>query len=941
MKMIPRGLAVLGTLATSTLISFLIDGGTTATLGFTTKVLHSLGGILKNNLDGSLFNQLLDAKNNYSAVLNHDLEKAYKASLKNTFNELRKEFYSEEGITMSLIAQINIRFNNITTEEFNKKTSIERLFFKPLEEALSNQVLIDSIFRDKKEVQLDTIVKDILLNCPNVEYPYFVDTDKDREKLLDIICRDFNKKFLSHFNNELKLNKNAETVYHTNLLQACVKNLTEIIDGQKTLLSNQTTLKNDLKELIKFSSWNKLDMEILKSQNSQILTQINEVKEILTTNYSPVLKVYDKRPDHIDMMDRSQFESLFTDFVGRSDELNLIFDFLEDEGQFLWLMIEGPSGSGKSRLANEACLRSREIGWESGFAPMDQNKNFNWGNFRPVKDTLIVFDFVRSRKEDIRHILESCKIIEDVLHHKSSPKIRVLLLERYFDENLIYSLDSVSLRYNYFGRTGEESTPLHLPEMGEDTKWLMLEQIFGGADNEENLLKRKTEILQQISQQDPLNRPLFTLFSGIALTEGQNIAGWDTQQIIHYYLKIQEENLWSRNNLWHKHKSSLKNLLWLATICEYLVYADMEYIIDNTEGLIDFELNDENDENLDELFSAFKEIGRLVEYPGLKPDILGEYFIVKHIEDLSKSPKKRLRKVVISLLELAWELRPENTAWMTYLTADNFGSSQGYATIEHFLLSTSIRDSESFNAEDFMLEMGILFYNNQCHSKAIDYLSNTILTDNHIAVNMLALCQSHINNHTAAEKYFLKAITLNNPSASYNLAMLYMSLGRNLEAEQHFMSAIELYKHSDAVLQLALLYYNGNIKKDSALQLITNRENGNFHINPFVALIINLWCSQFDYYFDNRDSLTTLALAADKNDIEWYLFNLLVHKQEAYVLEEYQKGSILFMFLDNENIYYEAARYLLNNETSKMPGNGNKIEKMILDIEEKRKFYSL
>jgi hypothetical protein len=548
MKMIPRGLAVLGTLATSTLISFLIDGGTTATLGFTTKVLHSLGGILKNNLDGSFFNQLLAAKNNYSAVLNHDLEKAYKASLKNTFNELRKEFYSEEGISISLVAQIKIRFNNITTEDFNKKTSIERLFFKPLEVALSNQELIDSIFRNKKEVQLDTIVKDILLNCPKVEYPYFVDTEKDKEKLLDIICRDFNKKFLSHFNNELKLNKNAETVYHTNLLQTCVKNLTEIIDGQTAILSNQTDLKRDLKELIKFSSWNKLDMEILKSQNSQILTQINEIKEILTTNYSPVLKIYDKRPENVNIKDRFLYESLFTNFVGRGNELNLIYDFLQEDQKFSWLMIEGPSGSGKSRFANEACLRARDIGWDSGFAPIGHNKDFNWGNFRPVNDTLIVFDYVRSRKDDIRHILESCKIIEDIAKDKLFPKLRILLLERVFDSKLINALDNVNVRNNYFRFNGHENLAYPLPELEEDSRWNILKQIFRGNILEESLIEQKNEILSQIQQQDPLNRPLFTFFSGIALVEGENIKGWDTNQNLHYHLIRQEVNLWSKTH---------------------------------------------------------------------------------------------------------------------------------------------------------------------------------------------------------------------------------------------------------------------------------------------------------------------------------------------------------------------------------------------------------
>ena len=243
----------------------------------------------------------------------------------------------------------------------------------------------------------------------------------------------------------MKVNQNAKTVYHTNLLQASITRLSSTIDNQRTLLNNQESSKESLNELVKFAKWNKLEVNALKENDSEILSQIGQIKELIETQNTPLLNIYRKAEDSIIARDKLLFENLYTDFVGREEELDELFEFLEKDQKFSWFMMDGPSGSGKSRLANEVCIRARSNGWNSGFSQSGLNANFEWEKFRPNTHTLIVLDEVHFRKEETKNLLIACNIIGQELS-KNSFKIRVLILARNFDDELRNYFDDVQIR---------------------------------------------------------------------------------------------------------------------------------------------------------------------------------------------------------------------------------------------------------------------------------------------------------------------------------------------------------------------------------------------------------------------------------------------------------------------------------------------------------------
>src|SRR5690606_16366306 len=111
----------------------------------------------------------------------------------------------------------------------------------------------------------------------------------------------------------------------------------------------------------------------------------------------------------------------------------------------------------------------------------------------------------------------------------------------------------------------------------------------------------------------------------VALKEGVSIDGWNTQDNLKYHLQRLEDKVWSQLDIWNDKslRTPLKNLIWLAALCEYLTFEDMEKI----KELAPFKrLSERWDEELfwEQLRSLFRmeNLGANEgNFPGLKPDL--------------------------------------------------------------------------------------------------------------------------------------------------------------------------------------------------------------------------------------------------------------------------------------------------------------------------------
>lgn len=134
--------------------------------------------------------------------------------------------------------------------------------------------------------------------------------------------------------------------------------------------------------------------------------------------------------------DRFKFRNRRLTAVGRAHELDELHTWLDDERPFSWALWTGPAGSGKSRLALELCLQRPE--WRAGFFRIQKGRPYpDWSSWDPRSDvtgTLIVFDYVAERAEEIGEAIltlsERAYVATAGRPLPAGVKVRFLLLER-------------------------------------------------------------------------------------------------------------------------------------------------------------------------------------------------------------------------------------------------------------------------------------------------------------------------------------------------------------------------------------------------------------------------------------------------------------------------------------------------------------------------------
>ena len=553
--------------------------------------------------------------------------------------------------------------------------------------------------------------------------------------------------------------------------------------------------RNDLQTLLDYAQWSDIDLQLVIGQNDAIIQQQQQLsrqwekfKTEFTASRALLLNVYRHKRQETDTRDQFKYESLYTNFTGREYELEHFRVFLEDNRPFCWYMLKGEGGAGKSRLANEICLKGEDIGWICGFSALNCNTHFVWETFDPKASFLIVFDYVKARTSEVKSALEKLSAIRGQL----KCKVRVLLIDREYDKETLKALVTDRTRYAYYTyRLDQPEIPYHLTTLEDKARWSIIKQLVQDTECESGTLANQRVIMQQLDAQDPLKRPLFAFFTGVALAEGQDISQWNVHDNLQYHIQRQEDKIWSQIPLWQDHKTSIKNLIWLATIAEYLTYEDVKSILTNCGDLVELdrkngELSENSFNQLENLFSFIGESTNgehAADFLGLKPDLLGEYFIISHLEDLLQN--SRFKAKATNLVETAWYIRPERVWWMTFLTFLNFQESEGYKWMEDWL--------KSFIPDKY--------------SAASSYLGGFL--------NNLALSyeeQGKIEKTEKVEQFFLKAIALGNIKAINNLALLYVDQKRLPEAKQHFLKAVERGDRG-ALNNLALLEEQEDIDK--------------------------------------------------------------------------------------------------------------------------------
>jgi Tfp pilus assembly protein PilF len=203
-----------------------------------------------------------------------------------------------------------------------------------------------------------------------------------------------------------------------------------------------------------------------------------------------------------------------TTFSGRTDEMRLLESFIGAQEKFLWWIITGPAGAGKSRLALELC-EAVQGAWYAGF--LSRTDSFSdWSNWMPAQPTLIVIDYIAGRAAAVSDLVLHLATRQNTLPRR----VRVLLVERElagswwpdymregsFSENVLM----VSSQFGF---------PIRVGKVGHSTLANLVSEVSErfGVKLSTQEIARMVELTKMI---DPVGRPLFAMIATAAQLAG-------------------------------------------------------------------------------------------------------------------------------------------------------------------------------------------------------------------------------------------------------------------------------------------------------------------------------------------------------------------------------------------------------------------------------------
>ncbi len=143
---------------------------------------------------------------------------------------------------------------------------------------------------------------------------------------------------------------------------------------------------------------------------------------------------WERESGNLSVADRLKYNSGQYGFYGRERELDVLGNFLHQIdptpglNRFRWLLLTGPGGEGKSRLALEFCKNQLQAPWLAGKLDLDELQAMISGQFkwRPRRPTLFVIDYPAQKPEAVNVFL---RMLDRDWTRFELP-VRVLLLER-------------------------------------------------------------------------------------------------------------------------------------------------------------------------------------------------------------------------------------------------------------------------------------------------------------------------------------------------------------------------------------------------------------------------------------------------------------------------------------------------------------------------------
>lgn len=166
------------------------------------------------------------------------------------------------------------------------------------------------------------------------------------------------------------------------------------------------------------------------------------------------------------------YERLVPELIGAEEALEWLDEFQNRDEKFLWTILHGEGGMGKSRIALDWLL-SQSGEWTGGFLrggfsghSPDKSLAAKYAKWRPEQQTILILDYAATHAEIAAQAFEHFAARQD----EFPAKLRVVLLERYYSDAASYAiaLNRTNKCANAWFRAEDGRKAFHITELEVD-----------------------------------------------------------------------------------------------------------------------------------------------------------------------------------------------------------------------------------------------------------------------------------------------------------------------------------------------------------------------------------------------------------------------------------------------------------------------------------------
>ena len=522
---------------------------------------------------------------------------------------------------------------------------------------------------------------------------------------------------------------------------------------------------------------------------------------------------YQALPTHVGALtnqspsSRFHYKSGAVSFHGRREELVQLREFCgQEDVAFRWWAVTGAGGAGKSRLVYEFGREMERASWNVlwlNSAHMDQLEVL------PISTkTLVVVDYAQA------YLRPLGRWIEKLAQRDHLVPVRLLLLERdgaSLDESSWGSGLKVEVgRLTLVRRSCWREPFLQLNSLQEE-ELLRIMTDFAATVGKNLPEVKGQQLLDTLKTTDPgLWRPLYAMFLTDAWANGEEPERWGQKAVLDYVL--QRENEYFEEKLGPKLydlSDVMCQLRLVTTIWDGITPEQVAQEYPHLWSEVQVQANAFNCAKLEK--KLLRQVGLLqgTELAGLKPDLLGEYFVLQHLNE---------PEVLQLLFPDGWQAKVEVVTFLFRMYLDYHDDLENVEAFWDYMLCPPTKAMRIYG----MILVNVAGLSNTHNVLAVDRLKRLWEVGGKLPVDALLYAQG-LYNLTNKQRVEEKKATVDRLqelyerySRSEEIALLYANGLANLYDEQGIDEEIatierlkELQERYSGNEKIAIEYANG------------------------------------------------------------------------------------------------------------------------------------